>query len=231
MYRLISNPVGQNADNLIKLYESTKGCCGGDANPACQYDVTIPTANPVNNIIYKDLAGVDKTVTFSPAVTGAVAVKAAIRAAITAGNLFEDDDDAVGAVSSRVSAGNTIYSITGEVIVVSMLHNGATTVNAVAKCDRINVCSFALDYAGAAATAFTVNGVVAALGSLTLVGSTAANVVTAITAAANWPTTAQVAVVETATAFEIRITDVGSNTYNINGADFARTNCAAGYVA
>jgi len=231
MFRLISNPVGQNADNLIKLYDSTKGCCEGNANAACQYDVTIPTANAVNNIIFKDLAGVNKTVTFSPAVTGAVAVRAAIRAAITANNWFEDDDDAVAAVSSKAAAANTIYSITGEVIIVSMLHNAVTTVAAVVKCDRINVCTFSLDYAGLATTAFMVNGVVAALGSLTLAGNTAAQVTTAIEAAANWPTTADVVTVETATAFEIRITDVGGNTYKINGVDFARTNCAAGYVA
>lgn len=231
MLRLILNPTGQNPNNLIKLYKTQSGCCD-DAAAACQYDVTIPTANAVNNIIFKNpITGANKTVTFSPAVTGAANVKAAIVNALAADGWFENDNDAVTAVSSETSGSNTIYHITGEAIIVSMMHNGATTVAAVVKCTRVNVCDFAYDYAGNAATTFTVNGVNASLGSLTLAGNTAAQVKAAIEAAANWPTTADVEVTKTGTAFEIRIVDVGSNTYEINGDEFTRSGCAAGYVA
>lgn len=52
MLRRITNWDGQNADNLVKLYDATNGCCGTPDAP-CMYDVTIPTANAVNNIIFK----------------------------------------------------------------------------------------------------------------------------------------------------------------------------------
>lgn len=230
MYRLITNPVGQNDDNLMKLYNSTDGCCP-DSDAPCQYDVTIPTANAVNNIIFKDLDGVNKTVTFSPAVTGAADVKAAIKAALVANNWWEDDDDDVPGVSSTTSGSNTIYHITGEAVIVSMLHNTSTTVAATAKCDRINICTFYVEFPGDADTQFVVNGVNADLNSLTYAGSSAAQVVSAIEGAANWPTTADVAVVKEDDVFKITITDIGTDTFEIGGLEFERSDCRAGYVA
>lgn len=232
MYRQITNYEGQNTDNLIKVLDSTKGCCG-DAPAVCQYDVTIPTANAVNNIIFKNADGTNVTRTFSPAVTGAANVIAAIKAAITPADGYEGDDDAVREVTSTTSGSNTIYHITGEVVVVSMLHNTSTTVNAATpKCTRINTCEFYLEYAGGDGDAFVVNGVSDALGDLTFATTDAADVITALEAASNWPTTATVDVVknETDDVFEITISDLGTQSFTLAGDAFLRSNCAPGYI-
>jgi len=232
MYRSIKNYIGQNADNLIKLNDATTGCCGDSTTP-CQYDVIIPTANAVNNIIFKNADGTNVTRTFSPAVTGAANVIAAIKAAILPSDGYEGDDDPVREVTSTVSGSNTIYHITGEVVVVSMLHNTSTTVNAATpKCDRINRCEFYLEYAGGNGDAFVVNGVSATLGDLTFATHTAANVVTALEGAANWPSTADVSVVKNDTddVFEITISDLATQAFTLAGDAFVRSNCAPGYI-
>ena len=230
MFRRITNHKGQNAANLVKLYDATNGCCGTPDAP-CMYDVTIPTANAVNNIIFKLRDGTSKTVTFSPAVTGATAVKAAIVAAIAADG-YDNDSDVVPHVSSEAVSTNTIYHITGEAVVVSMLHNTSTTVNATVKCDRVNRCTFFYAWPGSASTsAFVVNGVSATIAALTLASNTAANVVSALEGAANWPATADVTVVETGAAFEITISDIASNEISLGGAAFARSGCATTYQA
>lgn len=230
MFREITNHSGQNAANLTKLYRSTDGCCGAPT-AACQYDVTIPTSNTVNSITIKTRAGVNKEITTGFGVSGATAVKAAIKAAIEAEG-YENDDDAVRGVSSTTSGSNTIYHITGDLIVVSMKHNTSTVVSAVAKCNRINRCSFFLAWPGSGSTVvFTINDVDANLSSLTLAGDAAADVITALEALANWPSTAEVNVVETASAFEITITDNGTNTFVLDGDTFVRSNCAPGYEA
>lgn len=230
MFRRTTNWEDQNANNLVKLYDATNGCCGTPA-AACMYDVTIPTANAVNNIIFKKRDGTNKTVTFSPAVTGATDVKAAIKAAILADG-YDNDSDVITGVSSEAVSTNTIYHITGDVVVVSMLHNTSTTVTATAKCDRISRCTFFYAWPGSGSTsAFLVNGVSATIASLTLGGNTAANVVSALEGAANWPTTADVTVVETAEAFEITIVDNSTNTFSLGGEEFVRSACAATYQA
>jgi hypothetical protein len=230
MFREITNHSGQNANNTTKLYRATDGCCG-EPTAACQYDVTIPTANAVNSITIKDRKGVNKELTTGFPVTGAANVRAAIKAAIVAEG-YEDDDDTVVAVSSEAVSTNTIYHITGDLIVVSMKHNTSTVVNAVAKCTRTNRCTFFYAWPGSAsATTFTINGVDASLASQTLAGMTAAQVKTAIEALANWPTTAVLTVVETATAFELTILDYATNTYVLGGVTFVRSNCATSYKA
>ena len=231
MFRAIKNYNGQNANNLVKDYEATTGCCG-DGNAACQYDVTIPTANAVNNIIIKDREGNDLELTSGFPVTGAANVVAAIKAAIEAVG-YGNDDDAVASVTSETSGSNTIYHITGDLTVVSMKHNTSTTVAATAKCTRINRCTFFYAWGGnASAVDFVINGGTAEdLGPFTLAGSTAAQVQAGIEALADWPSTAIANVVETATAFEITITDNATNSFNIDDNAFVRSDCAPAYEA
>jgi hypothetical protein len=229
MYSAITNQ-GQNANNLLKFTDDALGCCPDVSVDACQYDVTLPTANAVNNIIISR-NGVAETLTTGFPATGAASVKVAIKAALVAAG-YEDNADAVVGVSSVVSGSNIIYSITGHLVVVSMKHNSATTVNAVAKCTRINRCSFFYAWPGSATTVvFNINGVDANVTTLTLAGSTAANVVTMIEGLANWPTTADVVVTETADAFEITITDNGTAEFILDGNTFVRSDCAPGYEA
>lgn len=232
MFRAISNHSGHNSDNLVKLYDSKNGCCGS-ADNACMYDVTIPTANAVNGITIKDRDGATNLaeITTGFPATGAANVVAAIKAAIaTAG--YENDDDAVNSVTYTTSGSNTIYHITGDVIVVSMRHNTSTSVSATQKCTRINRCTFFYAWPGSGSTvAFVINGTSANLASKTLAGNTAAEVKSAVEALANWPTTAILNVVETASAFELTITDNAVNTFVLNGNTFERSDCAPSYSA
>ena len=229
MFRPISVP-DQNANNVLKRYSDDDVCCN-DYPAACQYDVTIPTANAVNNIIFRrKTGGATVTKTFSPAVTGAANVIAAIRAALVAEG-YENDGDIVTDVTSAVSGSNTIYSITGSPVVVSMLHNTSTTVTATAKCDRVGICDFYLEIPGATTNTLTVDGVDASLGSLTLAGNTAANVVSAIEGAANWPAGYTVTVVEDADSFNITINGPGEIVFEWSGVQFDKQNCVAGYIA
>lgn len=227
MYKKIT-PEGANANNLIKRYDN-EGCCG-DALAQCQYSIVIPTANAVNGItIVENGENVELTTGF-PA-TGAAAVKVAIKAALAAAG-YEDDDDAAVGVSSETSMANTIYRVTGTVVVASMRHNTSTSVTATALCTRMKKCVFAIDWGGSgSATTVTINGVDASLASKTLAGNTAAEVHTALIALANWPSTATADVVETATAFEIRVTDSFDSTYAFGATAFTKSNCAMGYIA
>lgn len=228
MFKSILNP-GQNADNLVKLYDTTSGCCGNNTD-VCQYWLTIPTANAVNKIVIKDRDGNNKDLTTGFPATGATAVKAAIKAAILAEG-YDIDSDQVLAVASVVSGPNTIYKITGDLIVVSATHNTSTSVSAVQKCTRINRCTFFYAWPGSgSAASFIINGTSASLASKTLAGNTAAEVKTAVEALANWPTTAILSVTETATAFELTITDNGTNTFELGGATFERSDCAPDYA-
>ena len=112
-----------------------------------------------------------------------------------------------------------------------MLHNSVTTVAATALCARIKKCVYTYDWPGSGTTsAFVVDGVSATLASFTLAGNTAAQVQAALIALANWPTTATVNVTETATSFEIRMTDVFGKTITLAGEDLEPLNCGMGYV-
>lgn len=231
MYRAITNYKGQNDDNLIKILDATSGCCDGGTTP-CQYDVIIPTANAVNNIIFKQADGTSVTRTFSPAVTGAANVVAAIKAAILSSDGYEAGDEMTPTVDSTTAGTNTVYHISGDLVVVSMLHNTSTTVTATARCEPLNMCLYSYDWPGdSGSTTFTIGGVDATLGALTLAGSTAAQVITAILALANWPTNAYLDVVETATAFEIRITAAHDAAPVLDGNEFAKSDCLPRFEA
>lgn len=228
MFRAITNHSGQNADNTLKFYDNA-GCCG-DGVAACQYSVVLPTANAVNNIVITR-NGVDEILTTGFPATGAANVVTAIKAALAAAGYENDTDDAAG-VTSETSGTNTIYRITGTLVVASMKHNGTTDVAATALCSRIKKCVFARDWAGnASSSAFIVDGVSATIAAHTLAGKTAAEVQAAIVALANWPSTATINVVETATAFEIRITDIFTRTYTLDAVAFTSGNCGMGYTA
>lgn len=231
MYRSITNYKNQNDANLVKILDATSGCCGGGTTP-CQYDVTIPTANAVNNIIFKQADGTSVTRTFSPAVTGAANVVAEIKAAILSSDGFEPGDDMTPTVSSTTSGSNTIYHITGDLVVTSMLHNTSTTVTATARCTALNMCEYFYAWPGdAGSTTFTIGGADATLGSFTLAGSTGAQVQAAIIALANWPTNAYINVTETGTAFEITITAAHDAAPVLDGEDFAKSNCVPMFEA
>jgi len=231
MYRAITNYKGQNAANLVKILDYSSGCCDGGTTP-CGYDVIIPTANAVNNIIFLQADGTSVTRTFSPAVTGAANVVAAIKAAILVTDGYEAGNDAVPTVSSTTAGTNTVYHISGDLVVTSMLHNTSTTVTATARCTELNMCTYFYAWPGdASTTTFTIGGVDATLGALTLAGSTAAQVITAILALANWPTNAYLNVVETATAFEITITAAHDAAPILDGEAFAQSDCGPGFEA
>lgn len=225
MYRAITNYKSQNDANLVKILDATSGCCGAGTTP-CQYDVIIPTANAVNNIIFKQADGTSVTRTFSPAVTGEADVIAAIKAAILSSDGYEAGDDRTPTVFATTSGTNSVYHISGDLIVTSMLHNTVTTVSATARCTALNMCEFFYAWPGdAGSTTMTIGGVDATLGALTLGGSTAAQVITAILALANWPTNAYLGVVETATAFEITITAAHDAAPVLDAVSFAKSNC------
>lgn len=228
MFRKIT-PAGANANNLIARYDN-EGCCG-DAVAKCQYSVLIPTANAVNGITIVNADGDNEELTTGFPATGAANVRAAIRTALEAAGYENDDDDVTG-VSSETSMSNTIYRVTGSVVVVSMRHNTSTNVNATALCTRMKKCVFAIDWGGSGSnTTVTINGADATLASKTLAGNTAAEVYSALIALANWPTTATADVVETATAFEIRVTDVHTATYAFGATALTKDDCAMGYIA
>lgn len=232
MYRAIKNYIGQNADNLIKLNDATTGCCGDSTTP-CQYDVIIPTANAVNNIIFKQADGTSVTRTFSPAVTGAANVVAAIKAAILVSDGFEPGSDHTPTVDYTTSGSNTIYHISGDLVVTSMLHNTVTTVTATARCEPLNMCTYFLSWAGdAGSTTFTIGGVDATLGTFEPASATAANVQAAIIALANWPTNAYIDVTEIANvSFEITIVAAHDAAPVLDGVDFAKSDCTPRFEA
>lgn len=228
MFRKIT-PAGANANNLIARYDN-EGCCG-DAVAKCQYSVVIPTANAVNGITIVNADGDNEELTTGFPATGAANVRTAIRTALEAAG-YENDGDEVTGVSSETSMSNTIYRVTGSVVVVSMRHNTSTSVSATALCTRMKKCVFAIDWGGSAGnTTVTINGVDATLASKTLAGNTAAEVHTALIALANWPTTATADVVETGSAFEIRITDVHTASYAFGATALTKDDCAMGYIA
>jgi len=227
MLRPISVP-DQNANNALKRYSDDSVCCDNYPD-ACQYDVTIATAATVNNVKYKRTAD-GETITKTFTAAGGAAVVAALKAAFAAEG-YENDDDQIADVTSEVSGSNTIYHITGGLIVVSMTHTTSTVVNATAKCVRVGVCDFYTEIPGGAANVFGVDGVDEDLGPLTPVDDSAADVKAAIEGATAWPSGYTVAVVETATAFEITISGPGPIVFTWNGAQFTKQNCVAGYIA
>lgn len=232
MYRSITNYKNQNDANLVKILDATSGCCGGGTTP-CQYDVTIPTANAVNNIIFKQADGTSVTRTFSPAVTGAANVVAAIKAAILSSDGFEPGDDMTPTVSYTTSGSNTIYHISGDLVVTSMLHNTVTTVAATARCTALNMCEYFLSWTGDAGnTTFTIGGVDATLATFEPASATAAQVQAAIIALGNWPANAYINVTEIANvSFEITITAAHDAAPVLDGNDFAQSNCQPAFEA
>lgn len=227
MLRPISVP-DQNANNALRRYADDDVCCN-EYPDACQYDVTIPTAATVNNIKFKRTpGGATETVVITS--SGSDDVRDAIRSALQ-GEGYENDGDAVTDVSYVEESTDTIYSITGSLIIVSITHTTSTEVAAVEKCTRVGICDFYTEIPGGTVNEFGVDGVVEDLGSLTLVGNTAANVVSAIEGATEWPSGYTVAVTETATAFEITINGPGPIVFTWNGEQFTKQNCVAGYIA
>ena len=227
MYQPIANS-GQNANNVMKRYGNDVMCC--DSYPtACQYDITIATAATVNNIKFKRTAEGD-TITKTFTAVGGTAVVAAIKAALVAEG-YEEDSDEVTGVTSAVVSSNTIYSITGSLIVVSMTHTTSTVVTPTTKCDRVGICDHYITTAGGAANVFGVDGVDEDLGSLVIGSDNAAAVVAAIEAATAWPSGYTVAVTEDADLYYITINGPGPIVFSWNGDKFVKQDCVAGYIA
>lgn len=227
MYQPIANS-GQNANNVMKRYGNDDMCC--DSYPtACQYDITIATAATVNNIKFKRTAEGD-TITKTFTAVGGTAVVAAIKAALVAEG-YEEDSDEVTGVTSAVVSSNTIYSITGSLIVVSMTHTTSTVVTPTTKCDRVGICDHYITTAGGAANVFGVDGVDEDLGSLVIGSDNAAAVVAAIEAATAWPSGYTVAVTEDADLYYITINGPGPIVFSWNGDKFVKQDCVAGYIA
>lgn len=227
MYQPIANS-GQNANNAMKRYANDDVCC--DSYPtACQYDITIATAATVNNIKFKRTAeGETITKTFTAA--GGTAVVAAIKAALVAEG-YEEDSDEVQGVTSAVVSSNTIYSITGSLIVVSMTHTTNTVVTPTTKCDRVGICDHYITTAGGAANLFGVDGTEEDLGSLVIGVNNAAAVKAAIEGATAWPSGYTVAVTEDADLYYITINGPGNVVFSWNGDKFVKQDCVAGYIA
>ena len=227
MYQPIANS-GQNANNVMKRYGNDVMCC--DSYPtACQYDITIATAATVNNIKFKRTAEGD-TITKTFTAVGGTAVVAAIKAALVAEG-YEEDSDEVTGVTSAVVSSNTIYSITGSLIVVSMTHTTSTVVTPTTKCDRTGICDHYITTAGGAANVFGVDGTDEDLGSLVIGTDAAAAVKAAIEVATAWPSGYTVAVTEDADLYYITINGPGPIVFTWNGDKFVKQNCVAGYIA
>lgn len=219
---------GQNANNTLKVYTSNDVCCSGLPGE-CQFDIVIPTANAVNNVIFKRTAA-DAAVTKTFTATGATAVLAALNTAFAAEG-YEDDGDTPVGITSYTDGTNTVYQITGSLIVVSMLHNTNTTVAATQKCTRIARCTYSANWAGGNAKTFSVNGTDTVLGDLTFASHTAAQVDTALSALV--PAGAVVAVVKNTdtSLYEIKIYAGADQVFVIDSVDFVASNCGPGYVA
>lgn len=230
MYRAITNYKNQNADNLVKILDATSGCCDGGATP-CQYDVIIPTANAVNNIIFKQADGTSVTRTFTA--TGAANVVAAIKAAILSSDGYEPGDDHTPTVSYTTSGSNTIYHISGDLVVTSMLHNTSTTVAATARCTPLNMCTYFLSWEGdAGSVTFSIGGEDDTLTTFLPASATAAQVQAALVALTNWPTNAYANVTEvTDVSFEITITAAHDAAPSLDGVDFAKVSCTPMFEA
>lgn len=227
MFRPISVS-DQNANNALKRYADDDVCCNSYPD-ACQYDVTVATANTVSAVVVKRTAeSASETLSFTAAAGGAAAA-AAIKAAIVAAG-YENDGDAITDVTQAAVSTNTIYAITGGLIIVSLTHSGGSA-TATAKCDRVGICDFYLEIPGGAANVFGVDGTDEDLGSLTLAGNTAANVVSAIEGATAWPAGYTVAVVEDADSFNITINGPGEIVFTWNTVQFDKQDCVAGYIA
>jgi hypothetical protein len=227
MYQPISVP-DQNANNALKRYGNDDMCC--DSYPtACQYDITIATAATVNNIKFKRTAE-GETVTKTFTAVGGTAVVAAIKAALVAEG-YEEDSDEVRGVTSRVVSSNTIYSITGSLIVVSMTHTTSTVVTPTTKCERVGICDHYITTAGGAANVFGVDGTDEDLGGLIIGTDNAAAVKAAIEGATAWPSGYTVAVTEDAELYYITINGPGPIVFSWNGNKFVKQDCVAGYIA
>ena len=233
MFRAIVTP-DQNADNLHKRYQSQTGCCPPADLTECKYRFTIPNASTVTGITFTDASGVSVAKTFTGVgvtANGAKTVVRALKAAIESGGFEHDADQVVPAYRITASGSDTIVDFFGEVVIASIQRTSGGNLTPTVTCNRVGICTFFYAWPGSASTStFTVNGVDATLAALTLAGNTAANVVSALEGAANWPTTADVAVVETGTAFEITITDVATNRYSLGGVNFQRDDCQADYI-
>lgn len=227
MYQPISVP-DQNANNALKRYANDDMCC--DSYPtACQYDITIATAATVNNIKFKRTAE-GETITKTFTAVGGTAVVAAIKAALVAEG-YEEDSDEVRGVTSAVVSSNTIYSITGSLVVVSMTHTTNTVVTPTTKCDRVGICDHYITTAGGAANVFGVDGTDEDLGSLEIGTDNAAAVEAAIEGAAAWPSGYTVSVTEDAELYYITINGPGPIVFSWNGDKFVKQDCVAGYIA
>lgn len=227
MYQPIANPT-QNANNAMKRYGNDDVCCN-DYPTACQYDLTIATAATVNNIKFKRTAE-GETITKTFTAVGGTAVVAAIKAALVAEG-YEEDSDEVQGVTSRVSSSNTIYSITGSLIVVSMTHTTNTVVTPTTKCDRVGICDHYITTAGGAANVFGVDGTDEDLGSLVIGSDNAAAVKAAIEGATAFPSGYTVTVTEDADLYYITINGPGTVVFTWNGDKFVKQDCVAGYIA
>lgn len=215
-------------ESIAKRYASDSACCNNF--PAeCQYDVTIPTSATVNNIKFKRTAdGAEITKTFTA--SGATAVVAAIRTALTSEG-YEDDNDVIRGVTSKTSGSNTIYSITGSLIIVSMTHSTSTVVSATAKCKRAGICDYTVKTSAGATNNFGVDGVVVNLGNLPFDTTTAAALKTAIESASNFPAGYTVTVTKGTTQFTVVLNGPGTKVFTWNGVRFDKSNCVAAFIA
>lgn len=227
MLQPISNYVATDA-SALKRYANDDACCN-DYPDVCAYEITIPTSATVNNIKFKRTDSSEE-VTKAFTASGGSAVVAAVKSALAAEGYEDDGEEPVG-VTSKVSGTNTIYTIVGSLVVVSMTHSTSTVVNAVKKCKRTGVCDFTVNTAAGAVNNFRVDGTTVDLGNLPFSSTTANALKSAIEGASNFPAGYTVSVVKGATEFTVTINGPSPKLFAWNGVQFAKSNCAVAYIA
>lgn len=224
----------QNVDNTLKIHESDSPCCG-DGTTLCKYTATYAAANTVTGLIIKDRTGANKTLTFA-SVSGAVAVRAAVVAALAAEG-YEDWGDGLESLAFVTAGSNFNLTSFSDVELVSLTASGGAA--AFTKtCVQEGVCTFVKGSLGAlTGQSVTANGVTTAVIDIVPGTTTTAQITTSVTAALTAGAVRNATVVTTVTGsgtgqiYTVTITAAQESDIRWTGTQIAPTNCRVDFVA
>lgn len=224
----------QNVDNTLKIQESDSPCCG-DGTTLCKYTATYAAANTVTGIIIKDRTGANKTLTFA-SVSGAVAVRAAVVAALAAEG-YEDWGDGMESLDFVTAGSNFNLTSFSDVELVSLTASGGAA--AFTKtCVQEGVCTFVKGSLGAlTGQTVTANGVTTAVIDIVPGTTTTTQITTSVTAALTAGAVRNATVVTTVTGsgsgqiYTVTITAAQESDIRWTGTQITPTNCRVDFVA
>jgi hypothetical protein len=173
--------------NTFQFTKTGVGCCDGESLTDCQYRASFQTIKPIVSITLITASGVSTT--YPIVYSGTAALRTRLAEIVELAGYVEMEH---GDIEVTIDGGNTVITLRGELVAVSIVRNTNELEQFVALCNKATYCDYKLVTDGGATNSYVYNGVTTALGALVYGTATTTDVKDAVEAASDTATSVTV---------------------------------------